>query len=159
MPKGIRGFQKGNKVNLGRKHNIQWKHRASIRMKGNTNGFQRGQPSVFKGKKRPNLSGKNHWNWKNGITPIHIKIRQSLEYKLWEQSILIRDCYTCQKCGKRDSTLVAHHLQNFAQYPELRFAIDNGVTLCRDCHKKFHKIYGKKNNTKEQIEKFLQNSQ
>jgi len=37
----------------------------------------------------------------------------------------------------------------------IRFAIDNGITLCKECHQSFHKKYGKKNNTKEQLEKIL----
>jgi len=95
-------------------------------------------------------------NWKGGISPTSNKIRGSLEYKLWEDSVLSRDSYRCQKCNEnRISRLTVHHIKNFSQYPELRFAIDNGITFCRDCHKKFHKIYGKKDNTKEQIKQFL----
>jgi len=51
--------------------------------------------------------------------------------------------------------LNAHHIENFAQYPELRCAINNGITFCIDCHRDFHNKYGRENNTKEQLEKFL----
>lgn len=30
----------------------------------------------------------------------------------------------------------------------------NGVCLCEKCHKEFHHIYGYRDNTKEQFEKF-----
>lgn len=96
----------------------------------------------------------NH-NWKGGITPIHNKIRASIESKLWIQSVFARDGYTCQKTGVKGGKLTAHHIMNFAQYPELRFAIDNGITLSIEAHNEFHKKYGKKNNTREQLEEFL----
>jgi len=51
--------------------------------------------------------------------------------------------------------LVAHHIQNFAQFPELRFAIDNGITLSKQAHNEFHKRYGRKNNNREQLDEFL----
>jgi len=63
--------------------------------------------------------------------------------------------YTCQKIGIKGGHLVAHHIQNFAQFPELRFAIDNGITLSKQAHNEFHKRYGRKNNNREQLDEFL----
>lgn len=74
--------------------------------------------------------------WKGGITDINITIRMSLEYKLWRKSVFERDNYTCIWCAKKGGKLNADHIKPFSQYPELRFAIDNGRTLCEDCHKK-----------------------
>ena len=96
--------------------------------------------------------------WKGGRMmnyPESEKIRKSSEYILWRKSIYKRDDFICQKCGKSGGKLNAHHIFNFADYPELRLAIDNGITLCKKCHLKFHKKYSKKNNTKEQLEEFL----
>ena len=95
--------------------------------------------------------------WKGGITPKNRKIRQGIEFRLWREAVFARDNWTCQKCGKRGGELHPHHIYNFADYHEFRFAIDNGVTLCKKCHKEFHKKYGTKNNTREQLEKFLNN--
>lgn len=94
-------------------------------------------------------------NWKGGITPLNYKIRSSVESKLWIQSVFARDGYVCQKTGIKGGKLVAHHILNFSKYPELRFAIDNGITLSVKSHKEFHKIYGTRNNTQEQIDEFL----
>jgi hypothetical protein len=98
--------------------------------------------------------GDRNGSWKGGITPMNVKIRTSIESKLWRNSVFARDNWTCQKCGTRGVNLCSHHIYNFSQYPELRFAIDNGITLCKECHKKFHRKYGIKNNNQEQIIKF-----
>lgn len=86
------------------------------------------------------LLGINHWNWKGGVTPKNRLIRGTQEYKLWREAVFKRDNWTCIWCGIRSKKgtqvyLQADHIKPFAQYPELRFAIDNGRTLCLDCHK------------------------
>ena len=77
-----------------------------------------------------------HWNWRGGITDINKKIRTSFEYRLWRDSVFERDNYTCIWCGKIGGKLNADYIKPFALFPELRFAIDNGRTLCENCHRK-----------------------
>lgn len=89
------------------------------------------------------LKGKNNPNWKGGISTINNIIRGSYEYKLWREAVFKRDNWTCIWCGKKGGELNADHIKPFALYPELRFAIDNGRTLCIDCHKTTD-TYGKK---------------
>ena len=109
-----------------------------------------------KGKPHLNQRGDKHPLWKGGISSENEKIRGSLKYKLWQDSVKNRDNNKCQKCEEnRVSKLMGHHILNFSDYPKLRLTIDNGVTLCRDCHKKFHMNYGFKSNTREQLEEFL----
>ena len=82
------------------------------------------------------FKGERSVNWKGGITPINFKIRNSLKYKKWRTKVFTRDNYTCINCKKVGGRLVADHIKPFCIYKELRFAIDNGRTLCIDCDKK-----------------------
>jgi len=52
----------------------------------------------------------------------------------WRTAVFIRDAFTCQECGKVGGRLNADHIQPYGQYPELRFALSNGRTLCVACH-------------------------
>jgi len=96
-----------------------------------------------------------HWNWQGGKTPKNSRIRNSLDTKKWRKLIFIRDNWTCRKTCITGGKLHCHHIKNFAEFPELRFNIDNGITLSEKEHRKFHRIYGKANNTKKQLKEFL----
>lgn len=132
FPKGhipVMGFKKGNKLCVGRE---PWN----------------------KGKEMPQIKGSKNSAWKGGITPEHRLLRASSKNDWWVKGIFKRDNYTCQKCKIRGEKLCAHHIQNFADYPRLRFEVDNGIAFCVKCHKLFHKLYGFKNN-KQQIYDYL----
>src|SRR4030042_1240308 len=91
-------------------------------------------------KKNPDIQrGKNNHNWKGGISTLHMMLRRSREYKDWIKSVFKRDRYICVKCGNKGSgNLQAHHIFSWANYPEKRFDLENGLTLCIDCHKAIH---------------------
>lgn len=74
-------------------------------------------------------------NWKGGITPINKLIRHSFQYRQWRTTIFERDDFTCQICGQKGGQLEADHIKPFSLFPELIFNIDNGRTLCKECHK------------------------
>lgn len=111
----------------------------------------------LKGKGLVHERGDKHHNWKGGITNEKKIIRQRIEMKLWRKACLERDNFTCQKTGKRGGNLEVHHINNFADFPELRTSIENGVTLSKSAHLEFHKLYGFKNNTLVQLQEFLNN--
>lgn len=86
-------------------------------------------------KKSKTIQGLNDKEWKGFITSINEQIRDSYEYRLWRKAVFERDGYQCVWGGKEHgSKLQADHIKSFSQYPELRFAIDNGRTLCKKCH-------------------------
>lgn len=60
-------------------------------------------------------------------------------YSKWRKSVYERDNYTCQMCGCEGKKLNAHHIKPWAEFPEFRFSVDNGVTLCEACHKSIHR--------------------
>jgi hypothetical protein len=109
----IKDRMKGNKNNLGHKHSAETRRKMR-------ESSRKGEESPF---------------WKGGITPENKKVRHSLEYRLWRTAVFERDNYTCVWCRVRGGKLNADHIKRFSQYPELRFAIDNGRTLCEPCHK------------------------
>lgn len=61
--------------------------------------------------------------------------------RLWRNSVLYRDGYQCRNCGSEDD-LEAHHKLSWADHPEQRFNVANGITLCAECHKSEHRNRG-----------------
>lgn len=55
----------------------------------------------------------------------------------WKKKVLERDGYKCVEC-EETVDLEAHHILTWADYPEGRIDIDNGVTLCNKCHANQH---------------------
>jgi hypothetical protein len=147
--------------NKGRKMSDETKKKVSDSKKKNPTRYWLGKKlssehkANLKKHHSHSLIGENSPNWKGGVTPEHNKIRDSIESKLWIHSVFARDNWTCQKYGTKGGNLTAHHILNFSSHPELRFAIDNGITLSVKAHKEFHHKYGIKNNTREQLNDFL----
>lgn len=77
------------------------------------------------------------------------------EYKAWRIAVFTRDDYTCQCCGERGGVINAHHIRNYADNKDVRTDIDNGVTLCKQCHGNFHSIYGVRNTDADQLAEFM----
>lgn len=118
-------FQKGHKINVGRP--------------GNSGGRGKIVSQEVREKIRNSLRGKyrgeNSSNWQGGKSSQSKILRDRVEYKEWRTAVFTRDNWTCQTCGVRGVALQAHHIKPFAYFPELIFDINNGVTLCIECHK------------------------
>jgi len=103
---------------------------------------------------RDKLSGENSHSWKGGVNTLYMAIRNCFEYRQWRSDVFTRDNYTCQECGDdRGGNLNVHHIKSFisilnkyeittleeALICEALWNINNGITLCEECHKEFHR--------------------
>lgn len=107
--------------------------------KGNGD-YMAGENNPFYGKKhtdetRAKMRGAKNGNWRNGASRANDLIRKSVEYLDWKAQIFVRDNRQCVICGSGNQ-IEADHIKPFSSYPELRFDINNGRTLCHDCHTK-----------------------
>lgn len=126
------------------------KENAGVFTKGHS-ATQRVRDKISETKRRNGLSrGKNNPAWKGGTTALSLTIRHLPECDQWRSDVFQRDNWTCQTCHKRGGYLEAHHSIYFFseiikhyKITTLEQAImceqlwdrDNGVTLCKDCHK------------------------
>lgn len=142
---------KGKKFDKNYRKGISPEHREKI-IANNKKRIGKPNPHSFERRIKLSLSNKKriengtHNFWKGGKTSENRIIRSSLEYKLWREAVFKRDKYMCVWGGKEHGNrLQADHIKPFSLYPELRFAIDNGRTLCEECHKTtdtyLHKIH------------------
>ena len=105
------------------------------------------------------MSGTNHFNYNHNLTKEERLIQRNYpEYRTWHKKVKIRDNYTCQYCSTKGGKLHSHHVFSYSTHKELRTDINNGITFCEKCHKLFHKIYKNGNNTRQQLEEFLNNN-
>jgi len=169
----IGASKKDNKNFLGRKHSEETK--AKMR-KPKTEEHKRKLSEFRKGKKffphsietrakmsknNGQLGNKSIW-WKGGRTEIRDRVRSHFFYRQWRCDVFQRDDYTCQMCGKRGGRLQADHIKPFyailddneiitiddaVQCEEL-WNINNGRTLCIECHK----------NTESYLNRWYQNN-
>lgn len=126
--------------------NPEYKKRLrKIAIKNGVGKWNKGKKMLPETKRKISLAlrGEKSHLWKGGISIKNRTVRENimskLEYKLWRKSVFERDNYTCIWCGdNKGGNLEADHILPFADYPELRFAIDNGRILCKKCHRRRH---------------------
>lgn len=80
-----------------------------------------------------------HHLWKGGISTKNELARKSINTRIFREQVFERDNYTCQECGVRSGNgqrvnLHVDHIKPWAYFPDLRFSIENGRTLCVSCH-------------------------
>lgn len=155
--KNPQGFKVGNTINLGRKYSEERRNNISLSKQGKplkTAGWNKGMQLPLEWRKKLSLAKQGKWsksnnpNWRGGVTKINESTRNSMMYRFWRDSVFKRDMYCCQECGIKSGcgykvVFNAHHIKPYSTHPELRFAIDNGITLCVTCHQKTETYGGK----------------
>jgi len=81
--------------------------------------------------------------WKNSIRSD--SFRNTQDEKKFRKEVFERDDYICQDCGERGGNINAHHIKRVSEYPRLATDIDNGTTLCVECHANRHESSGESN--------------
>ena len=100
-----------------------------------------GEHKVIYASRKGQWTGDKNPRWNGGVAGKHKAIRSSREYTEWRKCVYKRDYWTCVKCDSKcdAKNIVAHHLKSFSDFPETRFDINNGVTMCRSCHINEHR--------------------
>ena len=167
--------QKIRLSNLGKKHNVSEDGLIVIRRNlSKGHGWNKGKPNTpeWNEKVRQANIGKKYGlstrlkhreRWLGSKNPNYIDgtSKESgihyfdLQWKLWREAVYKRDNWTCQNCLKHTHDLEPHHIKGWAQYPELRYEISNGLTLCKECHKLTDNYMGKgkRKNTNPSLQK------
>jgi len=130
-----------NKSLIGSKISEETKFKISKSMKGKQNSLGVKRSVEFRQKLshyyKTNPEKHNHYIDGKGHERVTARLTHmgTLEYRLWREQVFERDNYTCQMCGERGGKLNADHIKPYNLFKELRTDINNGRTLCENCHR------------------------
>lgn len=81
-------------------------------------------------------NGLNHWNYLEDRSLLKKQDRRNDSlYKDWRKNVWLRDNFRCKIANPDCSGRIeAHHILSWSEYPELRYQINNGITLCHAHH-------------------------
>ena len=97
--------------------------------------FPKGNIPWNKGLAWERMRGENNPRWKGGVyLTARMASMATVEYKNWRRAVFARDDYRCMFCGERGIELQADHIYSWKEFPRLHYKLENGQTLCRNCH-------------------------
>jgi len=132
--KGMTPWNKGLVIKT--KHICKFCNKEFVRNKTNAKFCSKECFGLSQLGKKPSYRGERHHLWKGGISRYVRYQYYTPRYVEWRSKVFVRDNFTCQECGAKGVELNAHHIKSSTYYPETRFDINNGVTLCLECHRK-----------------------
>lgn len=161
MVRPLKLFIIGHKTNVGSKKSLETRNKISVSHLGKIHTIETKQKiSITKKQKKCHVGNRNG-RWIDGRNTLRHAIRHLDEYRNWIKEVFNRDKYKCQYCGNSESgNLQAHHLIPFktllslflkrnnkldikkdhfkllelAKIDKQIFDVDNGITLCKECH-------------------------
>lgn len=88
------------------------------------------------GKTRLSMTGENNVRWILDRSELKESgDRRSVKYRDWRKQVWLRDKFTCRIADNNcDGRIEAHHILGYAEHVELRYNINNGITLCHAHH-------------------------
>lgn len=122
--------EKMREINLGRKLSKEHRKKISHSNLGKT-AWNSGLKGYLAGIKSP--------HWVKDRSELRTDRRKAYDsrYKIWMKEVKDRDEWKCRidndECSGR---LEAHHILPWSKFPELRYNINNGISLCHYHHPK-----------------------
>ncbi len=121
-------------------HTAEWKSKMGLQRSGYKNHFF-GKTHTEKAKQKiaESLMGKKgilSRRWKKDRSQLAVRQeRNDSGYKDWRLSVWKRDNYKCKIADSNCAGKIeAHHILSWSEYPELRYSLNNGITLCHAHH-------------------------
>lgn len=111
------------------KRKISWLHK-----KNGVGKWMLGRKMLEEIKKKMSTSHLRRWRGIPRLGKRYKHQNNNRNYKNWREKVFERDGYMCQGCKQFGGYLQAHHIKGWTEYPELRYEINNGQTLCGNCH-------------------------
>ncbi len=75
------------------------------------------------------------------------------DYHALRQAVFDRDGGKCVICGST-ADIQTHHLYAFADRPDLHTDADNMITVCAECHRRYHSAVGRKGVSPESFRQY-----